>query len=1051
MKKLLPLWLVLLVGMAQAQVTVRGTVRSGADQMPLPGVTVLVKGTTIGVATDTNGSYSISAPSSDAVLVFSFIGFTTQEIQVGNQSVIDVVLEEDIAALEEFVVVGYGTMKKKDLTSAHVSVSSEDIQRTVNTTVEQALQGRAAGVYVTQNTGAPGGGISVNIRGVNSIGGTNEPLYVIDGVQVQPQSVSFGATAGTNPLANLNPADIESMEILQGPSATAIYGSRGTNGVVIITTKRGKSGDVKINYNYLYSLQDKPDALEVMSLQQYATMVNEINTITGGQSPAAFLDPSILGEGTNWQEALFRQAGLHRHGLSLSGGNEVTSFYISGEYFNQDGVALGSGFDRYSLRLNLDNQTRKWLKIGVNLQVSETDEQLATGSTDVINNALQMAPNIPVTNPDGSWGGADPINGSSLQFTPPNPIALANLLDRNLKRRGALGGLNVDVDIIKGLKFRSMLNGNVGYMNGHYFTPTYRLGVVENAINTLEKRSENNFYWNWSQMLTYNKTWEKHNLDLMVSHEAQESRYEFMGGTRNNFPSNDLPSLGLGSAQGATNYGGQGHWAMESYFGRVNYSFNDKYIVQGAFRADGSANFGPENRWGYFPSVSAAWRVSEESFLENATWIDEFKVRVETGLTGNQGNANAIFAPLSSPSIPTPWGGGFLVSRFGNPGLKWEETLTNNVGFNLNMFNNRVQLEADFYIKKTDNLLLPNPLPWYMGTSAEGSIGTPTVNIGALENRGYAITVNTINIDNRASGFRWTSNFNISGFRAKVTQFFTESAFIDRTAWYMNDFTQRAVVGQAPWLFFGYQYDGIFTSIEEIESSAIPVDNNGNRLPVGPEGIYVGDIKYKDVNGDGIIDERDQTFLGNPWPKFSFGTTQQFEYKNLTLDVLLTGSFGNKIYNFNRFVNTNPNNVNLGRNMLLETYGYARIEMDENGSPRLVNPDTQIPRITATDLNGNGERITDKFVEDGSYVRVKNIQLAYQIPASLLGNQKFIRGARVSFAIQNALTFTKYKGFDPEVGAYVGNNVSATNQLIGVDYGRYPLTRMYSFSFGIDF
>ncbi len=524
MKKLLPLWLVLLVGMAQAQVTVRGTVRSGADQMPLPGVTVLVKGTTIGVATETNGSYSISAPSSDAVLVFSFIGFSTKEIQVGNQSVIDVVLEEDIAALEEFVVVGYGTMKKKDLTSAHVSVSSEDIQRTVNTTVEQALQGRAAGVYVTQNTGAPGGGISVNIRGVNSIGGTNEPLYVIDGVQVQPQSVSFGATAGTNPLANLNPADIESMEILQGPSATAIYGSRGTNGVVMITTKRGKSGDVKINYNYLYSLQDKPNALEVMSLQQYATMVNEINTITGGQSPAAFLDPSILGEGTNWQEALFRQAGLHKHGLSLSGGNEVTNFYISGEYFNQDGVALGSGFDRYSLRLNLDNQTRKWLKIGVNLQVSETDEQLATGSTDVINNALQMAPNIPVTNPDGSWGGADPINGSSLQFTPPNPIALANLLDRNLKRRGALGGLNVDVDIIKGLKFRSMLNGNVGYMNGHYFTPTYRLGVVENAINTLEKRSENNFYWNWSQMLTYNKTWEKHNLDLMVSHEAQESR-----------------------------------------------------------------------------------------------------------------------------------------------------------------------------------------------------------------------------------------------------------------------------------------------------------------------------------------------------------------------------------------------------------------------------------------------------------------------------------------------------------------------------------------------
>jgi len=1050
MKRLLPLLLFLMVGIAHAQVTVRGTVTSETDGLGIPGVTVQVKETNAGVATDIDGNYTITATPGQT-LVFRSMGYKSREMTLGNQTTLNLTMSEDLASLDEVVVVGYGTMRKKDMTSAHVSVTSEDIARTVNTTVEQALQGRAAGVYVTQNTGAPGGGISVNIRGVSSISGTTEPLYVIDGVQIQPASVSFGATAATNPLAALNPSDIESMEILQGPSATAIYGSRGTNGVVLITTKRGKSGDVLVSYNYLYSLQDKPNPLPTMNLQQYAGMVGAINTVIGGETPAAFLDPSLLGVGTNWQNELFQTAGLHKHSLNLSGGTEKTNFFLSGEYFDQDGVAIGSGFQRYSMRLNLDNQTRSWLKLGVNLQVSETDEQLATGSTDVINNAIQMGPHIPVRNPDGTWGGADPINGSSLQFTPANPIALANLLDRSLTRRGVLGGISADVNIVKGLTFRTQMNGNINYSNGSFFTPTYRLGVVSNDVNTLVKRSENSFYWNWAQILNYSRTFGRHFVDVMASHEAQASRYEFMEATRQNFPSNELPALGLGSAQGATNSGGLGHWAMASYFGRVNYTFDDRYIVQGALRADGSANFGPENRWGYFPSVSAAWRVSEENFMRDIRWIDEFKIRVETGLTGNQGSAGAIFAPLSSPSIPTPFGGGFLVSRFGNPSLQWEETLTNNIGFNFNLLENRIQLEGDFYIKKTDNLLLPNPLPWYMGTDGPGSIGTPTVNIGALENRGWAFTINTINIDNRATGFSWNSNYNISGFRTNVTQFFSESAFIDRTAWYMNDFTQRAVVGLPPWMFFGYEYDGIFQSIEEIEASAIPADNNGNRLPIGPDGVYVGDVRFRDINGDGIIDERDQTFIGNPWPTFSFGMTQQFNYKNFSLDILFTGSYGNKIYNFNRFRNTDPNNIFLGRNMLLETYGYAQIAMDDQGNPFITNPETDIPRINITDLNGNFTRISDKFVEDGSYIRVKNIQLGYQIPRSMLAGQNVVRGARMSIGVQNAFTFTKYTGFDPEVGAYVGNNVSAASQLIGVDSGRYPLTRMYTVSLGIDF
>ncbi|GGZ31260.1 SusC/RagA family TonB-linked outer membrane protein [Echinicola pacifica] len=1051
MKKCLLLgFLLLLTGITYAQVTVTGKVSSAKGGEAIPGVSILIKGTTKGVTTNLEGNYTITVNSEDE-LIYRSLGYATQEATVGNQSVINISLEEDVSNLDEFVVVGYGTMKKADMTSAHVTVSADAIEKTVNTTLEQAIQGRAAGVYVTKNTGAPGGGLSVNIRGVNSIGGSNEPLYVVDGVQIQPNTVSYGPTSSTNPLAGLNPSDIESMEILQGPSATAIYGSRATNGVVLITTKRGKAGQTNINYTYLYSLQDKPEELDVMNLRQYAEMTNTIRELTGGSSPAAFLDPSLLGEGTDWQDALFKTAALNKHALSLSGGNEATKYYLSGEYFNQEGVAQGSGFERYSLRLNLDNDVRDWLTIGVNLALSETDEQLATSSSDIINNAIQMAPNIPVQNPDGSWGGADGLNGSSLQFTPPNPIALANLLDRSFKRRGALGGINVNIRVMEGLTFTSQLNGNINYANGTFWTPTYTLGSVRNDVNSLSNKAENSFYWNWSQTLTYNKTIDKHDFTAMFTHEAQESNWQSIEGSRQNFTSNDLPVLGLGSSQGATNAGNKNQWAMESYLGRLNYIYDDRYIILAALRADGSANFGPENRWGYFPSISAAWRASEENFMKGIEQIDELKIRLETGLTGNQGSANAIYAPLSSPSVPTPWGGGFLVTRYGNPELAWEETQTYNLGFNLNMFNNRLQIEGDIYKKVTDNLLLPNPLPWYMGTEGEGSIGTPTVNIGALENSGYAFTINTINIDNRASTFRWTSNFNFSGFKTEVTKFYSESAFIDRTAWYMNDFTQRAVVGRSPWLFYGYEYEGIFQSVEEIEGSAIPADNNGQRLPISEDDIWVGDVKYKDQNGDNIIDERDQTFIGNPWPKFTFGTTQTLEYKGFKLDILLLGALGADVFNYSRFYNTNPNNINLGRNLLVETFEYARVETDDDGNPYLANPNTDIPRITVSDPNGNGNRISDRFVEDGSYIRLKNINLSYEFNKQILGWQNVIRGARLSFGMQNVATWTKYKGYDPEVGAYVGNNVEASKQLIGVDYGRYPSTRMYNLSLGIDF
>jgi TonB-linked SusC/RagA family outer membrane protein len=1049
-KSLLLMMLLFLCGAVFAQQTVRGRVTSKADGGEgLPGVTVLVKGTTTGTVTDVDGNFTLQVPSSDATLLVSFVGYVTQDVPVNGRSTINVELAEDQEVLDEVVVVGYGEMKKSDLTSAHVSISSEDIQKTVNTTVEQAIQGRAAGVYVTQNSGQPGGAVSVNIRGLNSISGSNEPLYVIDGVQVQPSNVSYGVTSSTNPLAGLNPADIASIDVLQGPSATAIYGSRGTNGVVIITTKRGKAGDMQINYGFTYSLQEKPDALPVMNLRQYAQMTNEMRALTGGTAPTEFLDPSVLGEGTNWQNELFRRAPLNKHQLSLSGGSEKTTFYLSGEYFTQDGVAIGSEFDRQSLRLNVDNETRKWLKISANLNVNQTKDELGTTQDNIIPTAINMAPYIPVRTPGGAWGGADENNGASVQHTPINPIAIANLTQNTLRRRQAQGSVIADATIIEGLHLRSTVSGDARYSKSQYFIPTWQIGLRSNPEARLDVRNGTNTSWIWNQQLQYNKSFGKHSIDLMALHESQESRWENLFGQRFGFLSNDIRDLNAGNTDKSVNGGGQGEWAMESYLGRINYSFNDRYILQGAFRADGSSNFGPGNKWGYFPSVSAAWRISEEAFIkDNLPVISDLKLRFETGVTGNQGTGG-IYGALGSTA--TPWGTGFYLGRYPNPDLQWEETMTNNIGFNLALFKNRIQLEGDFYVKKTSNLLMPGSVPEYLGATGQGAIAPPIVNAGELENRGYGFTLNTINYDK--GGFSWSTNFNITAYKTKLVDLYAETPFIDRVPWYGNFglVTQRAEVGQEPWLMRGYVYDGIFQTLEEVESSARPVAADGSLLPVGVDNIYVGDIKYKDLNEDGKIDAQDITTIGNPWPDFTFGFTNNLSYKGFDLMVFLTGSQGNDIMNYLRFQNTLPGNINLGRNLLLETYDYARVAHDDNGNPYLENPGTSVPRLSANDANGHANRMSSKYVEDGSYIRIKNIVLGYNLPQSIISKQSFVRNIRLSAGVQNLATFTDYSGYDPEVGAYVGAEVQANVQTFGVDFGRYPITPIYTFSLNVDF
>lgn len=1027
---------------------VTGTITSRETGNPVPGASIIVKGTKKATTTDDKGNFKIQAAPGEVISVAS-LGFMPRDFKVGHGTTAEIALQDDYRKLNDVVVVGYGKMKKTDQSSAQVSISSADVNRTVNTTLDQAIQGRAAGVYVTQNSGQPGGGISVNIRGVNTLSGTNEPLYVVDGVQIQPATVSYGNTSSVNPLAGINPADIESLEILQGPSATAIYGSRATNGVVLVTTKRGKAGQIKLSYNYLYTLQDKPDDVATMNLQQFAQMNNEIAVLLARTPTPEFQNPAVLGTGTNWQDALFKTAPLQKHQVTIGGGSNNTTYYMSGEYFKQEGVAIGSNFDRYSFRLNLDNQAFKWLKLSTSLNFYQTKEKLASTSEDVIRNAINLAPNIPVKNPDGSWGGATENEyGSNAKFAPLNPVAIANLVRNDYKRTGGLGGVTAEVNIIKGLTFRTSFNGNFEYADGSKFTPTYQLGYNVNEKASLAISNNRNFYWNLNELLQYNREINKHNFSVMVSHEAQAWNYQGFSAQRVGFASNDIPSLNLGDALGQTTSSYKGSGALESYLGRINYTYDNKYILQLAGRADGSSNFGSDNRWGYFPSVSVAWRLTGEPFMKDLPFVNELKIRAEYGTTGNNGSGGLQYSALSA--VTSPWGAGFRTGQYGNSNLKWESSETKNIGFNLSILKDRVQVEGDFYIKKTDNLLMPNPLPAYMGTQGEGAINPPTVNIGAMQNKGFGITVNTVNIDNR-HGFVWKTNFNISSFKTKVTKFYSDAAFLSRTAWYMDNFTSRSAIGLAPWQFYGYIAEGLFQSVDEINNSAIPAQSDGSRLPVASDGgVWVGDIKYKDLNGDNIIDSRDQTYIGNPWPKFTFGLTNTFAYRGFDLSILVTAVQGNDIFNYLRYENTNPNNINLGRNLLRESFEYARVS-DEGGKTILLNPGTTVPRIVGTDANGNGNRFTNLFVEDGSYIRIKNIQLGYTLPRGWLRHQSVVKNLRLSAGVQNLHTFTKYKGYDPEVGAYLGKEVQLNSQLMGVDAGRYPLTRLYSASVAVDF
>jgi TonB-dependent starch-binding outer membrane protein SusC len=1019
----------------QADRRITGIVKD-ADGQVLPGVSVLLKGTKQGTSTDGNGRFSLNVPDDESILVFSYVGYLSMETIVGKRTQLSITLASDTRMLTEVVVVGYGEQNRKDVTGSITTVKEQDIRNLTVTGVDQALQGKAAGVTVTTNTGQPGGGVSVRVRGITSLTGSNEPLYVVDGVPFsgdgeQSQAYStFGGGGGQTSqsiLASINPNDIVSIDILKDASATAIYGSRASNGVIIITTKRGKEGQTRVSYDTYLGFQEVPKVMPVMNLREYAAYNNVVRTVNGFRPQEEFANLDVLGEGTNWQQEVFRRASIMNHQLSLSGGTDKTKFYISGNYFDQQGIVIGSDFNRYSLRFNLDNQTREWLKIGMSATVNRTNQRLTLNddSNGVVNSAFLQAPNIPVQYPDGAWGG--PIDQVSAFQT--NPVAMALQRDVTRAQNRLLGNLYTDIRFMQGLHLRTEFGGDYTIGDNAAFNPTYAWGLNVNTQNKFVRRTNQSTFWVLKNYLTYNKTIAtKHRFTLMTGHEAMKSAYEWVGGSRTGFFSNDVLALNAGTALTAANENGRGAQTLESVFGRFNYGFSNRFNLTFTYRADGSSKFGPANRWGYFPSAAAAWTISNEPFMKGIPTISQLKLRVGYGAVGNQNIRNYAYGSALN-SVITNFGTGFYPDKIPNANVKWESAIQTNLGVDLGLFNSRINLTVDLYDKLSKDFLYQLPVPMYTGAGSNyDDLQAPYVNLGRMRNRGIDLSLNTETV--RSGAFSWKTNAIVSMYRNKLESLSDNSAAIYKNVQWFNSIT-ATLVGQPVGLFYGYVVDGIFQSQDELNSAPTQAEKIAQS-----NGTWLGDLRFRNldqtpVNGKQIIDGKDRTLIGNPNPDFTFGFTNTFSYKGFDLSLFLQGSYGNDIYNFTRSYTEGMNDI--GSNQLRSVVN--RWTPD--------NTNTTIPRAILGDPNGN-RRMSDRFVEDGSYMRVQNLTLGYTLPQPLAQKLKLNR-LRVYATAQNLYTFTNYSGLDPELGSY---NQDAL--LMNIDNGHYPAPRVMTAGINIE-
>ncbi len=1056
MKKLIILSLFISISLPlSAQKTLTGTVVDGDNnEDPVIGATVKVSGTTIGTVTDPEGKFILTLPTDKSNITVSYIGYKTTTVNVGDKREIKIILKPEASSLDEVVVVGYGTMKRSDLTGAVGSIDEEAIRQSVTTSLEQTLQGRVAGVQVTQNSGAPGGGISVQIRGINSLNG-NEPLYIIDGI-----AVSGSASGEQTALASINPSDITNIEVLKDASATAIYGSRASNGVVIVTTKRGKEGKPTVQYDGSVNWQQMPKYLDMLNLKQYAEFYNERAAIQGYGERLEFAHPELLTNGTDWQHELFGTAFMHNHNLSVSGGSKNLHYYISGGYLDQDGISLGSGFKRFTMRANFDTNITKWLKVGFNMSYADTKQQTAFQEGSVISTALNQFPDVAPRNPDGTFG-FPTENQFNVYYS--NPLFEATMRENVSKNQKLTYNIYADIQPLKGLDILIEYAGDKGWYNNYYFQPSYTYG--NNIVRSHSERSKNNSsYSSCKEYLTYDfNIADAHRLQVMAGHERQWGTWESLSASRYDYISNNLHSINVGDQSTSVNSGSDAsQWSIESFYARLNYNFKDRYLLTATVRADGSSSFGKNNRWGWFPSAALAWRINNENFMKDISWINNLKLRLGWGMVGNQSSAAYAYGATMA-NIATAWGTGYYPNNFANANLKWESTTAWNIGLDFSVLNNRLDFIVDWYYKDTKDLLMRAVLPSYVINNEGMGMSSPWVNAGTIRNTGIEFTLNSVNISNR--DFEWSTSATLSINRNKLVKLNNEDGQIPYT-WSSYLFTMSQT-GQPIGRFYGYNVIGMFNSEADFYKRndqgefiidgngnrvpvARPVDSNGELLAIAPNSVWVGDYIYEDVNNDGKITEADRKYIGDPNPDFTFGLSNTLRYKGFELNLFFNGSVGGDIYNFVRMEHVNTEGYG---NKLAEVFDFARLGLhDPNGSSSdisnvyVTNPGTKIARVSAAGTTRNdNNRVSNLHVSDGSYLRLKTLSLAYNLPQKWLNRIK-IEQLQVYANISNLFTITKYNGYDPEVGTQ-GQSVIAQS----IDNYRYPSPRIYTLGLRIKF
>lgn len=1014
----------------------------------LPGVSVVVKGTKISTQTNLQGVFSISVPVENDILTISYIGMTARDITIGEQKTLKVELQESSSKLNEVVVVGYGSVRRADVTSSISSVTEKDIKNLPVAGIDQALQGKVAGVSISTNGGQPGGGVSVRIRGVTSVSGGagNEPLYVVDGVPLSssPSANYNGGGAGAaqtaqSPLATINPADIATIDILKDASAQAIYGSRAANGVIIITTKRGKAGESKILYDVFVGQAQIQKKINMMDLRQFAQYENEvlqeIATINGNAYVpiGEYADPSVLGKGTNWQDALFQNGLTQQHQLSFSGASNKTTYYTSANYYSQKGVVTGSDLERYTGRVTLDQQVKDWAKVGITANLIRSNQRvsLTNGAATPISVAVGNSPAAPIYS-NGQFAPSVRVGGFNFG-TDQNPLALASLRDVRVIQSKAIANLYGEITITKNITVRSQFGIDYTVGQNTFFQPQ-----VSNGAASIIPRSQItegralSLFWNVTNYANYNQTFGKHNVSAQLGQEAWESSYNQLNGNRYDLNLN-FPSIGAGSAVGETTGGGIYGSAMYSYFGRVGYSFDNKYSLNVSVRRDGSSTFGPEKRFGYFPAASVGWTVTNEEFAKDLNVLNYLKIRLGAGAVGGTGGggSNAFTAGLVQQT--GAFGPGSWPSNVSNPKLAWMSVATYNGGIDATLLNKKIEISVDLYKKVTTDMLLPSALPYYSGIGTNyNDIQSPITNAGRMTNTGIDLAITSYNLT--TDRFSWKTQLNFSHYKNILNELnagTSELIYRATDALNADRVITRSIVGQPVGQFYGFVVDGIFRSEDEIKNSP------AQGIAVTQKGTWIGDIKYKDLSGpdgvpDGVIDSFDQTSIGNPNPKFTFGFTNNFTFKSFDLSIFLQGSYGAKILNFTKLLTEGSYNAynNQSENVLYKRHS-------------LSNPNGSLPRYN--EWHENNRRLSDRFIEDGSYIRLQTVSLGYNLPVKFISKAK-LATARIYFSGQNIYTLTNYSGYDPELGSF-NNNALYTN----VDNGNYPNPRTYTVGANITF